>query len=232
MRITKFLAGAALVGAPLSVISAQSEPRPDTGATHHNGKWIAGASGAAVGAALFLTFTGNDGTGRHASAFTPPPGPPAPPAQAANTGVTTAGVTAPPSASPPAATTPPHDVSTPPTDAPTTDPPPPAGTPASPPQPGDATQPASPPTDSGSATPSYTGSVDTPAPAGEQPSVGDGDPAALPNDSAFIPPSGDQPQEDVPPGLDGTSTVPEPGSLALTATGLFGLLPLVRRRRR
>jgi hypothetical protein len=29
-----------------------------------------------------------------------------------------------------------------------------------------------------------------------------------------------------------TSTVPEPGSLALTATGLIGLLPLIRRRRR
>ena len=36
-------------------------------------------------------------------------------------------------------------------------------------------------------------------------------------------------EPDLPPG---TSTVPEPGSLALTATGLIGLLPLIRRRRR
>ena len=36
-------------------------------------------------------------------------------------------------------------------------------------------------------------------------------------------------EPDLPPG---TSTVPEPGSLALTATGIVGLLPLLRRRRR
>lgn len=31
---------------------------------------------------------------------------------------------------------------------------------------------------------------------------------------------------------EGSSTVPEPGSLALTATGIVGLIPLIRRRRR
>ena len=207
MRIAKFLAGAALVGAPFSVISAQSAPQSDSGATHHNGKWIAGASSAAVGAALFLSFTGN-GSGDPSSAFTPT-GPQAPPS---NSGVPTAGATPPPPASPPLSS-------------------PPASPPMSPPAPGNETQAASPPTDSGSVAPPETGSVGAPAPGGEQSSGGASEPPPQSDDSTFVPPDTEQPQLDATPGLDGTSTVPEPGSLALTATGIIGLVPLVRRRR-
>ncbi|MEO7217460.1 MAG: PEP-CTERM sorting domain-containing protein [Gemmatimonadaceae bacterium] len=193
MRIAKFLAGAALVGAPISVISAQSAPQPDSGASHHNGKWIAGASSAAVGAALFLSFTGN-GSSDHTSAFTSPPSHAAP----SDPGTPTAGAT-PPAATPPA-------------------------------RPGDVSAPS--PTDS-SVTSAAPGTVDAPAPAGDEP-PGDAIDSGTtpPSDSTFVPPNGDQPHENAPPDLDATSTVPEPGSLALTATGIIGLLPLVRRRRR
>jgi hypothetical protein len=40
------------------------------------------------------------------------------------------------------------------------------------------------------------------------------------------------PREEASASLPPSSTVPEPGTLALTATGIIGLLPLVRRRRR
>jgi hypothetical protein len=194
MRIAKFLAAAAFVSAPLSVLSAQSVIQPDSGSSHHpSGKWVAGA-GAAAGAALFLSFTGHSADSHNAftqvGTGTPPSDPGSP----------TAGATPPPVTTPPADSTvgdqaPPQDTSS-----------------------------VTPP-DSAATTPPDTSTVTGPTSQNNPPSVDPGKPDG--------PTNGDVPHEDAPPGLDqGTSTVPEPGSLALTATGIIGLLPLIRRRRK
>ena len=68
-----------------------------------------------------------------------------------------------------------------------------------------------------------------------------GDPQPGPNDfytpppgntGPFLPPSSDTPPHEYSSLVPASSTVPEPGTLALTATGIIGLLPLARRRRR
>jgi hypothetical protein len=187
MRIAKFIAGAALVGAPLSIISAQSTAQPDSGSSHDGGKWIAGA-GAAAGAALFLTFTGHGATSH--SSFTPSNNPYNPPS---DPGTPPASTTTPqPGSNPPVNNQPPDNVT-----PPDNNPQPPADT-----------------TTTQSPTPPDTGSV-TP-----------------PQDNSFIPQTNGPHEELAGPYVPSTSTVPEPGSLALTATGIIGLLPLVRRRRK
>jgi hypothetical protein len=52
------------------------------------------------------------------------------------------------------------------------------------------------------------------------------------DDNSASPPHDQLPHENAPTDFEHPSTVPEPGSLALTATGIIGLIPLVRRRRR
>jgi hypothetical protein len=173
MRVAKFIAGVALVGAPLSIVSGQSAAQSDSGSSHDGGKWIAGA-GAAAGAALFLTFTGHGATSH--SSFTPSNNPYNPPSDPGT---------------PPAATTTPQPGSNPPVNN----------------QPPDTTTQSTTPPDTGTVTP--------------------------PQDSPFNPPPNDPPHDEfVALSVTSTSTVPEPGSLALTATGIIGLLPLVRRRRK
>ncbi len=75
MNIVKILAGAALAAAPLSALSAQAVPQPDSGSSGSRGEWIAG-TGALAGAGLFLAFThsSHDGsaTGGYGPAFNGP----------------------------------------------------------------------------------------------------------------------------------------------------------------
>lgn len=52
------------------------------------------------------------------------------------------------------------------------------------------------------------------------------------DDPIFVPGTDEQPLAAGIDSNDGMSTVPEPGALALTATGIIGLVPLVRRRRK
>lgn len=196
MTIAKFLAGfvagAAMIAAPFTVVSAQSVAHPDS-SSHKSGKWVAG-TGAVSGAALFMAFA--QGNGANHNSFTPP--------HQTNAGDNT----------PPSNTTPPANV-TPPSNVVTND-----------------------------STPSDTTTVLTQTPQGQDsppastgepagPTTDDSGPIDTTGDNPFIQTDGGQPHEDAPPSqFENPSTVPEPGSLALTATGIIGLIPLIRRRRR
>ncbi|MEO6864422.1 MAG: PEP-CTERM sorting domain-containing protein [Gemmatimonadaceae bacterium] len=87
--------------------------------------------------------------------------------------------------------------------------------------------------------PPNTTTSTTPPPDNQPPMVGadsppssDG-PNAPTNDGPFVPTTNDGPPQSYAPSFtQESSTVPEPGTLALTATGIIGLVPLFRRRRR
>jgi len=99
---------------------------------------------------------------------------------------------------------------------------PPAATPPA------ATPPAARPPAAANA-PANTGSVTPPPDDGPPPP----DPFVLTTENSTVtPPANNPPHEDAPPYFEHSSTVPEPGSLLLTATGIIGLLPLIRRRHR
>lgn len=199
MPLAKFLVSTALLAAPLAIASGQSTSPPDSGSSHQNGKWIAGAA-AAAGATVFLAFTHSGNTaGNPHNAFVP-----------ATPTTPTSGPGSPPVAGPPTGG----------------GNPPPSGN-----QP-DSTQP---PADSGaqnSPAPQDTSSIFNPTNPDAPPSgLLINPPSGPPNG----PPNGNRPRENsflANIETTTTSTVPEPGSLALTATGIIGLLPLVRRRRR
>ena len=78
------------------------------------------------------------------------------------------------------------------------------------------------------ATPPDTGTVNTPNPTNNPPVVNDGNP---PSNDNPVGPNDDPPPNDGPVITD-VSTVPEPGSAALLATGIIGLVPLLRKRRK
>ena len=113
MLFTKFLAGAAIVAAPLSLVSAQSAAPADSGNHGHLREWLAG-SGAATGAAFFLAFTnsghgdlaGSGNSAAHAP-ITDPTGPSVP--ISVLTPSPTGGSTPPSNPPPP---NPPHDTAT------------------------------------------------------------------------------------------------------------------------
>ncbi len=224
MNIVKILGTAAMCAAPLSAAAAQSATTPDSGAGNQKGKWVA-ATGTVAGAALFLAFTKSGGTNSNG-------------AQASDPGTSTvtpaapAPAPAPPPAPPPAPApqpaAPPGASATPAT--------PPAATPPVPPA--AAVSPADAPTDESA--PSDTGSVTPPPNPGPGPAADNTAPESpatdefVPTtaDSTTTPQSNDPPYEDAQADFEHPSTVPEPGSLLLTATGIIGLLPLLRRRQR
>jgi hypothetical protein len=120
----------------------------------------------------------------------------------------------------------------------------PNGAPSDPAVPSDG-QPSSPPTagNQGSSTNGNdsivtTGTnqfMDITGPSDSTANNGDGQSPILdgpPSDAPSGPIVDSVPREEASASLPPSSTVPEPGTLALTATGIIGLLPLVRRRRR
>ncbi len=234
MNIAKVLAAASLLAAPVvsssaqSAQSAQSSQPPDSG-SRARAAWLSGAATAA-GAGLFLAFT-QSGRGSPGSALNPhfmgftadpamptrPPAPPVPsPAGGSKTGT--------------------QDGAGPTSSGPGTDPSQPGATkPDSSP-----TKPDSAPTPpSSDATPPSTDSVVPPLAPPDPPVLFDAPPPQDPKSPAgptdgplFVNETGDtSPGNDYPILLEAPSTVPEPGSLALTATGIIGLVPLIRRRR-
>jgi hypothetical protein len=103
--------------------------------------------------------------------------------------------------------------------------PPPTGGSSPTPAPGDSTP------SHGTVTPPDT----TPAPPPKDTPLGPTNfapPQSPKYDGPFLPHSNSNPPNNGPTFVAESSTVPEPGTLALTATGIIGLVPLIRRRRR
>ncbi len=78
--------------------------------------------------------------------------------------------------------------------------------------------------------PTDTGTVTPPGPQNNPPVVNDGNPPS--NDGPNAPTGETPPRNDDPGFVPDASTVPEPGSAALLATGIIGLAPLLRKRRK
>lgn len=210
MQLYKIVGAAAVLAAPLSIATAQSGVTPDSGTSNHAGKWIT-ATGTAVGAALFLSFTRAGGSSPNSPAVhasDPDPSTPTPP-QAA-----TPAAPAPPSATAPS------------------DPQPAANPPSAADSP--ATAPPADSTPAATATAAPTTSQDSPGlvdNATTQPQTTEA-PNPPTDSTIFTPPRDDYPHAAAQTDFETPSTVPEPSSMALTATGIIGLIPLIRRRRR
>ena len=245
MRLAKLVSGApiltlaALLGPPRAA-SAQSGSPADSTGSRGRPAWVTSAA-AATGAGLFLAFV-HSGHGDQQSGSTHPaagngngapltPVPPTTPAPVPSpAGGSTNG-------------TPPTQTSGEPASAPGTKPP--DSTPQSPPSTPGTHDPGVPPPPVVDAPPPVVNDqppvvndpppvVNLPPPVvNDPPPTTTTDAPSLPQDDPiFVPGPDEQPQTQGFDVNEGMSTVPEPGSLVLTATGIIGLFPLVRRRKK